>query len=845
MSLWAARIPAPFRRILRPTRAFARWMRRSMATRALSRRQAEAKRLYAAGNLMRKDGRLPEAIQTYRKAIELNGRPARYHRGLARALASDNNWEGAVRAFQEAIERRPRAVDHFRLGTAKRKIGDWEGALAAHEEAARLAPKRPKYHLWVGRARSRRKDWNGALCAYERLLSIPGSEADVDALFGVARAYAHLGNQAAALAGLDELREVLEKSSGRVNRAKWLSRMGAEHARAGDHDGARRAFEEAIELEPATAVHRLLYGAGLHSLGDYPAAIVVLSEALEIDSGDPRIHFRLGFAHERLAATTQPDTHAMGLLPETTDGWSAAKLAYRQAIRLEPSNPKYLYRLGTVLLHLGEANSAVAAITRSLDLDGRLPARWWRLGRAISAVGHQMGAHTPALMESSCRALRRALELDPDFELARRHLVRNEIRRANWPGASGATWYPPPDEDVGSRGLSRSEMKGLRSYLESLEEDPDPTPVEEALSLPASRLRPVPIEWWYPLHWRLLSQKHFSLAFLAKDAMAERTIELPREFEDLALSKHLEVVRALAYLDRFDAAKEYLRGLRSEWTSEADQLLIRKIAADVALATGEIDEHVALLDLHIGDSPSPAERHFREMIEGRRVAIVGPADTTLSQGAEIDDYDVIIRTKYLPRALDGHAETAGSRTDLSYYTLGSASILADQIGVALRENHLQMAVFRPSAYKAGDESIVQVGDLRYMPSEYRASFRAAMFAIQRIVYDVVRYRPATVKVFNVNFFASMEEYRTGYRFDPTNDFVSRGFVRPLTAFPHDFRSDFILTRRWVETGLVEVDPVATEILSLEPSEYLALLDRKRLAPDQAGSEVNATAESRR
>jgi tetratricopeptide (TPR) repeat protein len=769
------------------------------------------------------------AVQAYRDCVDLEPRRAQFHRALGKALMALHDWEGAADAIRRTMELRPAPVDHHRLGKVLAKSSDWAGAAEAFQRAVDADGTEPRYHLSLGAAWLRLEAWDAAAVSFERAVELRPSAANlVKALQGSARAKDELGRRDSALASLRRASEVLTSDPLLSQDAALITRIGRLHLRLDDVNGARDAFAVAVEAEPGDPGAHYRYGLLLASIEDWAGAIEAFERALSLDARDARVHYRLGIARQKLLGHAPTIGTVVGLVADASREWDTIEACYRSAVELDPGTAEYHYRLGQARLRKGDRDGAVAALEEAIALDGSRPTWHYFHGRAIAEIGNQRGAHRPEELEAASRAYGRAVELDPSHGPARVQLTRIQIRRANWRRASLAAWHPERDV-VG--GLSRADEVELRSVLESPRDDAAYERVGEILARPTEQLRAVPVEWWFPLHWRLISCKRFHLAYRAKDIMAERLLET--HGDATRPGDGIEVVRALTYLGREGEALDRLRVFSRDWRSEALQSLIRKLTADVRLALGDPADHIEFRRLHESAGCSLAEQRFKEMVQGREVAIVGPADADLPQGAEIDQFDTVIRTKFIPDGLAGHAETAGTRTDLSYYAIGSTSLLGEQIGRALRDGHLQMVVFRTPKYENGTRHIEFPGDLRYMPSEYRVSLRASQFAIQRIIYDVIRYEPARIKLFNMNFFAAANPYRTGYNLDPTQSFEAHGLQRPLEAFAHDFRSDFVLTKRWQGAGLVETDPVAADVLRLSTSEYLEVLAdaRTSVGPD--------------
>jgi tetratricopeptide (TPR) repeat protein len=790
-------------------------------------REERAAAQYALGNERREASDPRAACEAYRDALALDDGPARYHYRLAVCLAKLGEWEPAARAYEQATardQRHPRW--YFRLGTARRQCGDWAGALEAFETAVEGAGDEPKYHYWLGHARRQLGDLAGAEEAYRATIA-NGYPQQVPAWYWLAFTRTRLGDTPGAREAISEATAILEAPTPGPGSARWYHKLGELQQRIGDLTGARDAYGRAIELG-ATDLALYRTAAEVHrQLGDPIGTIRVLEAAVAAGAADARTAFELGqlLEHTPLRAGIRAVAD-VGLLPGRRGDWERATAAYRAAITLAPAVAEYHYRLGRVRYKARDPEGAVDALSRAVRLEPDRAEWHYRLGRATAALGHRRGLYTYGELEGSNRAYERALELRSDHRAAREQLTRNRIRAAQWPEASRAAWHAPSSgaaAQAASTGPSATELATLRRFLEDGEDDPDPTAVAELLDRPSSALAGVPAEWWFPLHWRLLSLDRYSLAYRAKDVLAERVVA--EAAAPLRLSRGLELVRALTYLERQDEALQVLDELRGAATTEHDVLTVRKYAADVRVSTGIVDDHVALLDVY--DRDHPGEARFRELVHDARVAIVAPADPELDQGEEIDGFDVVVRTKYVPADAGAAARALGSRTDVSYYAIGSAPFVAEGIAEALREQQLQLVVLRTSRHPWEGRQVVAPGDLRFVPAEYRASFRSSQFAVQRIVYDVIRYRPRTIKVFNANFFASVREYRSGYVSTAGRDHAARGLVRPLSAFAHDHRSDFVFTRTTAAAGLIEVDPTAERLLRSTPAEYLATLDRKR------------------
>ena len=136
-----------------------------------------------------------------------------------------------------------------------------------------------------------------------------------------------------------------------------------------------------------------------------------------------------------------------------------------------------------------------------------------------------------------------------------------------------------------------------------------------------------------------------------------------------------------------------------------------------------------------------------------------------------------------------------------------------------------MAVFRPAAWPVVDLERFDDGQLRFTPVEYSLGLAASSFGIQRILHDVLRYEPATVRIFRSDLFASADSYESAYRtYRDVLDHCA-GMLPNLDGYGHDLLADFRLTRRLAAAGTVAVSPELASILSWSDDEYLTRLEQ--------------------
>ena len=104
------------------------------------------------GLIAQREGRYDDALGAYRRAIELNARPAAAWTNLASVLQQLGRVEEARRALDAALEADPRfAIAHMNLGNLEAGAGDFRAARQEYERAIDLDPNYAPAYRNLGR----------------------------------------------------------------------------------------------------------------------------------------------------------------------------------------------------------------------------------------------------------------------------------------------------------------------------------------------------------------------------------------------------------------------------------------------------------------------------------------------------------------------------------------------------------------------------------------------------------------------------------------------------------------------------------------------------------------------
>ncbi|MGB3404531.1 MAG: tetratricopeptide repeat protein [Microcoleaceae cyanobacterium] len=251
-------------------------------------------------------GKLSEAIQIYRSAIELKPDDAKLYHYLGDALARYKQTEEAISCFRKAIDIDSNFFSSYhRLGEVLQSKGCYDEAISSYSNAIELNPNNFRSHFNLGRVFAHKSQWSKAVASYTKAIAINQSDAMV---------YHYLGE---ALTGLKEYKKAIA------------------------------CFKNAVELDSnlAMAHHRL--GDVLQSQGYIDEAIIYYSRAIELNSDNFWSYFNLGAALDKKERNSE------------------AIQCYQKAIELNPNFAEAHCNLGYALTRQGQLKQAINSYRNS------------------------------------------------------------------------------------------------------------------------------------------------------------------------------------------------------------------------------------------------------------------------------------------------------------------------------------------------------------------------------------------------------------------------------------------------------------------------------------------------
>ncbi len=277
--------------------------------------------------LLRRAGRLGEALAAYDLAIALGQQGADLHHARGVVLAALGRPQDALTAYDTAIALQPdNPKAHGNRGVALEALGRTEDAIQAYMDALRLDARYRHAHHNLGSALLKLEAYDAAVDSFQRALKLDNAVPETWNLLGMT--LCSLSRYEEALACFErtvQLRPAYaEAYNNRSIALRWMRRFeaavdsaakafaldptlapalnsrGSALLRLSRLDDALLDFNAAIALQPRFAGAILNRGTALEAMGEVEAALEDFREALRLEPAIPDGEFNLGLACLRL-----------------------------------------------------------------------------------------------------------------------------------------------------------------------------------------------------------------------------------------------------------------------------------------------------------------------------------------------------------------------------------------------------------------------------------------------------------------------------------------------------------------------------------------------------------------
>lgn len=217
---------------------------------------------------------------------------------------------------------------------------------------------------------------------------------------------------------------------------------------------------------------------------------------------------------------------------------------------------------------------------------------------------------------------------------------------------------------------------------------------------------------------------------------------------------------------------------------------------------------------------------YRNYIDGKSVAIVGPSSSTEEKGPEIDKFDIVVRCNVLNSELSWDVLAKGKRCDISYLSVGHGELyLRDKPKLP---DDLKWVCFKHQPHFQKTGNYIPVGDMHSIFARNYNTLNPLLFigtanGIPNIVSDLLYFNPKKIKIFFVDMMLTKQRHEGYYD-------LYRGTVENVSAFrhasgkTHDPGSNFLIMKMISQNPRILLDDRLKEVLSLTMKSFYEELE---------------------
>lgn len=335
----------------------------------------------------------------------------------------------------------------FRLGTQALQKGDWSAAIQQLERSRGSAPRNPEVLFYLAQAYYQNGESAKALSAISQAARLAPASAPIaqkhgqylcdaevhcpaglaellrarkldatleDLDFDIGLAQFRMGRIDAARNSFEsELRRNPHHADAAFYLGEVFSRIGEPSAGNVEYERAKSCYQRAIRDGGERGIYYYGLGRSMVALGEFEAAIPILTKALQLDAGEIEAHFQLAKALRSLGRETE------GL--QELEIFKAARDRLNVPSPLVPVKGAQEGRVWEELRSLAESGDEQAFLVRVRQLEGR-GNLWLRVGAVYCVMSRP---------QQALRALERARQEEPASAEVRAWLGRVRLFEQN------------------------------------------------------------------------------------------------------------------------------------------------------------------------------------------------------------------------------------------------------------------------------------------------------------------------------------------------------------------------------------------------------------------------------
>ena len=242
------------------------------------------------GAALRNQGKLVEAVESYRKALSMDPDFAEAHNNLGIALQQQGRLDAAVESYRNAILIKPDYDEPYsNLGNALKDQGKLDAAVESYRKALSITPDYAEAHTNLGNALKDQGKLDAAVESYHKALSIKPDFAEAHGNLGIV-----LQDQGKLEAAVESYHKAV---SIKPDFAEAYGNLGIALQYQSKFDAAVESFRKALSIRPDYAEAHFNLGNVLKDQGKRDAAIASYRKVLSIKPDHAKAYHNLLFLY--------------------------------------------------------------------------------------------------------------------------------------------------------------------------------------------------------------------------------------------------------------------------------------------------------------------------------------------------------------------------------------------------------------------------------------------------------------------------------------------------------------------------------------------------------------------
>lgn len=232
-------------------------------------------------------GDVPEAVQHFNQALQINPDDAKSINNLGKVLTSQGKVDAAIQDFHHALQLEPDDAKILNnLSVALADEGKVNDAIQELEHALQLKPEYAEAYYNLGNIYASRADYDDAAQNYEEALEINPDFAEALCNFGLT-----LAKQGKLDDAIEQYEQAIRLKPGYLDA---LNDLGGAHAARGDTNEAVECYQQAVQLKPDDPNTLNNLGVALARSGKLDDAVQCFNQAVQLNPNDASSQNNLG-----------------------------------------------------------------------------------------------------------------------------------------------------------------------------------------------------------------------------------------------------------------------------------------------------------------------------------------------------------------------------------------------------------------------------------------------------------------------------------------------------------------------------------------------------------------------